>query len=52
MEESDLLAIRRQKLDQLRERNVAAFGGRFDVTDSIGNARAGFEEGKKMRISN
>src|ERR1700745_2777092 len=51
MEESDLLAIRRQKLDQLRERNVAAFGGRFDVTDKIANVRAGFAEGKKVRIA-
>jgi lysyl-tRNA synthetase class 2 len=51
MEESDLLAIRRQKLDQLRERNVTAFGGRFDVTDTIGHVRAGFEEGKRVRIA-
>jgi lysyl-tRNA synthetase class 2 len=51
MEENDLLAIRRQKLDQLDERNVAAFGGRFDVSDSIGNVRAGFAEGKKVRIA-
>jgi lysyl-tRNA synthetase class 2 len=51
MEESDLLAVRRQKLDQLRERKVAAFGGRFDVSDSIGNVRTGFAEGKKVRIA-
>jgi lysyl-tRNA synthetase, class II len=51
MEESDLLAIRRQKLDQLHERKVAAFGGRFDVSDSIGNVRAGFVEGRKVRIA-
>jgi lysyl-tRNA synthetase, class II len=51
MEESDLLAIRRQKLDALRERNVAAFGGRFDVSDSIGNVRAAFVESRKVRIA-
>jgi lysyl-tRNA synthetase, class II len=51
MEENDLLVVRRQKLDQLHHRNVAAFGGRFDVSDSIGNVRAGFSEGKKVRIA-
>ena len=51
MEETDLLAIRRQKLDELRDRNLAAFGGRFDVSDSIGNVRAGFVEGRKVRIA-
>jgi lysyl-tRNA synthetase class 2 len=51
MEENDLLAIRRQKLNQLRERNVAPFGGRFDVNDSIGVVRADFVVGKKVRIA-
>jgi len=51
MEENDLLAIRRQKLNQLRERNAAPFGGRFDVSDSIGVLRANFVEGKKVRIA-
>src|SRR3984893_16130692 len=51
MEESDLLAVRRQKLNQLLERNVSGFGGRFDVSDSVGNVRAGFAEGKKVRIA-
>jgi lysyl-tRNA synthetase, class II len=51
MEENDLLAIRRQKLNQLREHNVTPFGGRFDVSDSIGVLRANFVEGKKVRIA-
>jgi lysyl-tRNA synthetase class 2 len=51
MQENDLLAIRRQKLNQLRELNVAPFGGRFDVSDSIGVVRANFAEGKKVRIA-
>jgi lysyl-tRNA synthetase, class II len=51
MEENDLLAIRRQKLDRLRKLNVAAFGGRFQVSDSIGVVRADFAEGKKVRIA-
>jgi len=51
MEENDLLAIRRQKLVELYERNVAPFGGRFDVSDPIGVLRANFTEGKKVRIA-
>jgi lysyl-tRNA synthetase, class II len=51
MEENDLLAIRRQKLSQLRERNAVPFGGQFDVSDSIGVVRANFVEGKKVRIA-
>jgi len=51
MEENDLLAIRRQKLGQLYERNVAPFGGRFDVSDPIGVLRVNFTEGKKVRIA-
>src|SRR5258708_4804297 len=51
MEENDLLAIRRQKLGQLYEHNVAPFGGRFDVSDPIGVLRANFTEGKKVRIA-
>jgi len=51
MEENDLLAIRRQKLARLRERNAEPFGGRFDVSDSIGVVRADFTEGKRVRIA-
>jgi lysyl-tRNA synthetase class 2 len=51
MEESDLLAIRRQKLNQLRERNAAPFGGRFEVSDAVGVVRANFVEGKKVLIA-
>src|SRR5215471_19554118 len=51
MEEHDLLAIRRQKLEKLFEHEVPPFGGRFDVTDSIGGVRSSFSEGKKVRIA-
>src|SRR5262245_61837384 len=51
MEENDLLAIRRQKLDQLYEHYVAPFGARFDISDPIGTLRANFTEGKKVRIA-
>src|SRR6516164_10432781 len=51
MEENDLRAIRRQKLARLRERNAEPFGGRFDVSDSIGVVRADFTEGKMVRIA-
>src|SRR3974377_1852831 len=51
MEENELLAFRRQKLQQLRERKVNPFGGRFDVSGTIGEVRQGFLEGKLVRVA-
>jgi len=51
MEEHDLLAIRRQKLQQLVERRVDPFGSRFDVSGSIGQIRNDFAEGNNVRIA-
>jgi lysyl-tRNA synthetase class 2 len=51
MEEHDLLAIRRQKLEKLFEHEAPPFGGRFEVTDSIGGVRSSFSEGKKVRVA-
>jgi lysyl-tRNA synthetase, class II len=51
MEEHDLLAIRRQKLQQLVERTVDPFGARFDVSGSVGQIRNDFAEGKNVRIA-
>jgi len=51
MEENDLLAIRRQKLDQLCQHHLQPFGRRFEVSDSIGAVRATFAEGKKVRLA-
>jgi lysyl-tRNA synthetase, class II len=51
MEENDLLAIRRQKLSHLLERQVSPFGGRFDVSGQIGKVRSSFIEGQIVRIA-
>jgi len=51
MEENDLLAFRRQKLQQLLEQNVDPFGGRFDVSGSVGEARQAFVEGQRVRVA-
>jgi lysyl-tRNA synthetase class 2 len=51
MEENDLLAIRRQKLSHLLERQVSPFGGRFDVSGQIGKVRSSFVEGQILRIA-
>src|SRR3984893_18377581 len=51
MEEHDLLAIRRQKLQQLVERKVDPFGARFDVSGPVGQIRKEFGEGKTVRIA-
>jgi lysyl-tRNA synthetase class 2 len=51
MEEHDLLAIRRQKLQQLVERAIDPFGARFDVSGSVGQIRSDFAEGKNVRVA-
>src|SRR5438876_12090920 len=51
MEENELLAFRRQKLQQLLERNVNPFGGRFDVSGAIGEVRQDFLEGRPVRVA-
>jgi lysyl-tRNA synthetase, class II len=51
MEENDLLAFRRQKLQQLVERKVEPFGSRFDVSGAIGEVRQAFAEGERVRAA-
>src|SRR5580704_14321454 len=51
MEENELLAFRRQKLQQLLERRVNPFGGRFDVSGTIGEVRQDFLEGRPVRAA-
>src|SRR5215469_5538533 len=51
MEEHDLLAIRRQKLQQLVERAIDPFGARFDVSGSVSQIRNDFAEGKNVKIA-
>lgn len=48
---SDLLAVRRQKLDALRAKGVSPFGGRFPTDGSISDVRNAFAEGKTVRAA-
>lgn len=50
-EHTELLAVRRQKLEALHAAGVAPFGGRFDITASPGEARASFVEGTRVRTA-
>jgi lysyl-tRNA synthetase, class II len=48
MEENELLAVRRQKLERLLERKVDPFGGRYDVSGSVGQVRENFAAGARV----
>lgn len=48
--DSELLAVRRAKLDALRARGVNPFGGRFDTTHRPGELRTAFAEGLSVRV--
>jgi lysyl-tRNA synthetase, class II len=50
-EESELLALRREKLRKLRERGVAAFGSVFETCGDIAQARTQFSEGTTLRMA-
>jgi lysyl-tRNA synthetase, class II len=50
-EESELLALRREKLATLRARGIAPFGRAFETSGDIAKARAQFCEGKTLRIA-
>ena len=51
MEENELLAFRRQKLQQLLEQGVDPFAGRFDVSGPVGEVRQAFVEGQRVRLA-
>lgn len=51
MEENELLVIRRQKLQQLIDKQVDPFGGSFEVSGSIAEIRDTFVEGKQVRAA-
>lgn len=48
---SELLAVRRQKLEGLRALGADPFGQRFDVDGTVGEVRAGFSEGEAVRAA-
>ncbi len=47
---SELLAVRRQKLDALRTAGIDPFGGRFDADGTVAEVAAGFAEGKTVKL--
>lgn len=50
-EQNQLVAIRRSKAERLVTLGEGAFGGRFEVDGSLGDVRAGFEEGKRVCLA-
>jgi len=50
-EQSALLAVRREKLEKLRELGVDPFGGPFPGTESSAEIRGKWEEGRKVRMA-
>jgi len=51
MEENELLAVRRQKLERLLEQKVDPFGCRYDVSGSAGQVRENFVAGARVRAA-
>jgi len=49
--ESELLQFRRNKLEELQKRGIAAFGGKFEVTHNPGTLKANFTEGLDVRVA-
>jgi len=49
--ETELIAIRREKLAKLRELGIDPYGSRFEVTTTPGELRADFAEGVQVRIA-
>src|SRR5260370_40174662 len=49
--ESELLALRREKLAALDKLGVAPFGAAFEASGDIGHAREKFAEGVRFRIA-
>ena len=50
-EETELIALRRKKLETLRAKGVEPFGTSFDVTGSIAEVRDQFKEGETLRVA-
>jgi lysyl-tRNA synthetase class 2 len=49
--ESELLQVRRHKLEELQKRGIAAFGGKFEVTNDPGALKANFVEGLDVQVA-
>jgi lysyl-tRNA synthetase class 2 len=50
-EENELIALRRKKLDALRERGVEPFGKAFPTSGDISQIRASFKDGEVVRAA-
>ncbi len=48
--ESELLQVRRDKLDALKAKGIAPFGGKFDTTHAPGVLKADFTEGLPVKV--
>ena len=48
---AELLRVRREKLNQMRERGIEPFGGKFEISHGLAALRAGFADEKKVRIA-
>lgn len=49
--EAELIAVRTEKLEKLRELGIDPFGGKFDITITPGELKANFEDGKQVTIA-
>ena len=49
--ESELLQVRRDKLEALKRRGVSAFGQKFEISHDPGALKAAFEEGLEVRVA-
>ena len=50
-EENELIALRRQKIEALRDRGVAPFGQSFETSGSIAEVREKFADGATLRAA-
>ena len=50
-EENELIALRRKKLEALRQRGVEPFGNAFETSGNISDVRAKFKEGETLRAA-
>lgn len=51
LSEHKLIAVRREKLQKLREKGIDPYGGRFEVTHRPGELKEGFAEGLPVRLA-
>ncbi len=49
--EAELIAVRREKLEKLKELGLDPFGAKFETTITPGDLKANFEDEKKVKIA-